>query len=161
MRAYENKGLLMDAIDRKLLALLRLDGRASYTELAEAVGLSGPSTADRVRRLCDSGVIRGFAADIEPTSLGADLGGFIAVTLVEPAARDAFLRAITDLPEVLECHHVTGDDDYLLKVRCAGTSGLEELVSERLKAVAGVARTRTVVILSTVFERSVAVEPSP
>lgn len=150
----------MDAIDTKLLALLRLDGRASYAELAETVGLSGPSTADRVRRLCDAGVIRGFAADLDPAALGADLGAFIAVTLAGPDARDTFLLAIAELGEVLECHHVTGDDDYLLKVRCAGTAGLEALVSERLKAVAGVARTRTVVVLSTVFERTVAVGPS-
>lgn len=143
----------MDAIDLTIVRVLALDGRATFADLADRAGLSGPSVAERVRKLEERGVISGFSAIVTPAAVGLDLTAFIAVSLASPRARDAFLGAIAEIPGIVECHHVAGDDDYLLKARCAGTAGLEQLVSHRLKGIGGVARTHTTVVLSSAFER--------
>lgn len=143
----------MDAIDRTLLSLLATDGRTTFAELAERVSLSSPSTAERVRRLENTESITGYHATVDPAALGLDLTAFLAVTLDTPSARGAFLAAIDGVPEIVECHHVAGDDDYLLKVFAAGTRGLEALVSDTVKAIPGVMRTRTTIVLSTTIER--------
>ena len=143
----------MDAIDLTILTRLAVDGRASYTDLAEQIGLSAPSTADRVRRLEERGVVRGYTARLDPESLGMGLTAFIFVRLEGAADPKAFLAALAGLPEIVECHHVAGDDDYLLKVHVAGTRGLESFISEHLKSLPGIARTRSTVVLSSAIER--------
>ena len=143
----------MDDNDLRILGILSESGRASFSELAERIGLSGPSTADRVRRLEERGVIRGFAALVDPVALGLDLTAFVSVTLANLDAREGFLAALATYPEVVECHHLAGDDDYLVKVYVDGTSGLESFVTDRLKALPGIARTRTTVVLSTALDR--------
>jgi len=143
----------MDATDREILGTLVADGRITFSELASRVRLSGPSTAERVRRLEADGVILGYSAVVEPEAVDADLAAFVTVTLSGPDARDAFLAAVTDEPAVLELHHVAGEGDYLLKIRCANTRELERIVSERIKGVSGVSGTRTTVVLSSAFER--------
>ena len=142
----------MDTLDYAALSRLMWDGRVSWSDLGADLGLAATSAAERVRKLEREGVITGYAALVDPVALGADLTAFVAVTLAGGSARAAFLEAASGLDEVAEIHHVAGDDDYLLKVRCAGTRGLEDLVSEGLKSLPGVARTRTTVVLSTVKE---------
>ena len=146
---------MLDALDIAALRRLSWDGRVSWTDLGADLDLAATSAADRVRRLEREGVILGYAALVDPASVGADLAAFVSVTLDGPHARAVFLEAAAGLDEVAEIHHVAGDDDYLLKVRCAGTRGLEALVSEGLKGMPGVARTRTTVVLSTVKESPV------
>ena len=147
----------MDPKDLEILDSLVFDGRMTFSDLAERIALSGPSTAERVRRLESTGVIRGYSAVLEPEAVDASFAAFVSVTLESPAAREPFFSAIDAEPAVLEAHHVAGDADYLLKIRCAGTRDLETIISERIKGVAGVARTQTVVVLSTLFERPVTV----
>jgi Lrp/AsnC family leucine-responsive transcriptional regulator len=146
----------MDDNDLRILGILSESGRASFSELAEQIGLSGPSTADRVRRLEERGVIRGYAALVDPVALGLDLTAFVSVTLADVTARQGFLTALATYPEVVECHHLAGDDDYLVKVHVDGTRGLESFVSDRLKTLPGIARTRTTVVLSTALDRPLA-----
>lgn len=146
----------MDSIDLQILGSLVDNARVSYADLAEQVGLSAPSTADRVRRLEERGVVRGYSADLDPNALGVDLTAFVSVTLTGAVGRQEFLDGLAGFPEIVECHHVAGDDDYLLKVHVAGTHGLESFVSDRLKSLPGVARTRTTVVLSTAFDRPLA-----
>jgi len=143
----------MDTIDRAIVEALVVDGRMTFSELATRIGLTGPSTAERVRRLESDGVIRGYTTILEPEKVGGELAALVAVTLDSPSARAGFLCSIAAEPSVLEAHHVAGEDDYVLKVRCSGTRELERIVSESLKSIPGVARTRTTVVLSTVFER--------
>ena len=143
----------MDAIDLAIIDALVSDGRITFSDIASRIGLSGPSTAERVRRLEADGVISGYSATLSPQTVGADLAAFVSVTLSGPRARQAFFETVRDEPRVLELHHVAGEGDYLLKVRCANTRELEQLVSERIKGVDGVSQTRTTVVLSTVFER--------
>lgn len=142
----------MDALDTVALSRLMVDGRVSWSDLGADLGLAPTSAADRVRRLEREGVILGYAALVDPPSVGADLTAFVSVSLDSSAERMTFLEAAAGLDEIAEIHHVAGDDDYLLKVRCAGTRGLERLVSDGLKGLPGVARTRTTVVLSTVKE---------
>lgn len=145
----------MDAIDRAALHRLMRDGRLSWAELASALGLSPAATAERVRRLERRGLIRGYAALAAPDALGLDLTAFVAVTLERAGDRAGFLARVADLDVVQECHHVAGDYDYLLKLRCTGTRDLERLISLELKDGLGVATTRTIVVLSTTKESAV------
>ena len=110
------------------------------------------SAADRVRKLEQAGVIRGYAPLLDAESLGYPLVAFVSVTLGSHGHRSAFLRGIEKLDEIVECHHVAGDDDYLLKVRCRGTKDLDRVLARELKERIGVARTRTVIVLSTAKE---------
>ena len=142
-------------MDRKVIAQLQISGRESWTRLAELLGVTGPAAADRVRRLEERGVIRGYAALLDPEAVGARLTAFVAVTLEHPKHRRAFLKRVDALAEVQECHHVAGDDDYLLKVRCSGTAHLDHVLSEELKGVPGVLRTRTTIVLGTTKETTV------
>lgn len=142
---------MLDTLDSKAVRLLMRNGRASWADLAQHLGLSAPAAADRVRRLEERGVIRGFAALLDPDAAGYPLAAFVAVALDRPDRRNAFLKRIAALPEVAECHHVAGDDDYLLKVRCRGTRDLDRLLVESLKSIPGV-RTRTTIVLSTAKE---------
>jgi Lrp/AsnC family transcriptional regulator, leucine-responsive regulatory protein len=139
----------MDALDRKALAHLMRRGRASWAELGQLLGLSAPAAADRVRKLEDQGIIRGYAALPNPEALGYSLVAYVFVTLGSHRNRSAFLRSIDKLPEVTECHHIAGDDDYLLKIRCRGTQDLDRLLARELKDKLAVARTRTTVVLAT------------
>jgi Lrp/AsnC family transcriptional regulator, leucine-responsive regulatory protein len=113
------------------------------------MGMTGPAAAERVRRLEEQGVIRGYAALLDPDAVGARMTAFVAVTMDRPGNRGEFLARVAMLPEVQECHHVAGDDDYLLKVRCTGPADLDRVLSDELKSVPGVGRTRTTVVLKT------------
>jgi len=141
-----------DDLDIKILSLLADQGRMTWSELASRLGLSPPAAADRVKRLEEQGIITGYTARLNAEGLGLDLTAFIAVTLDRPHHRQGFLRAVQGNAAILECHHVTGDDDYLLKVRCRNTRTLESLISEQLKTIEGVLKTRTLIVLSTIKE---------
>jgi Lrp/AsnC family transcriptional regulator, leucine-responsive regulatory protein len=142
----------VDEIDIKVLQQLMVQGRITWSELAGLLQLSAPATADRVRRLEEKGIIQSYAALVNPELIGCGITAFIAVTLDRPEHRQGFIDLVTQLPEIQECHHVTGDDDYLLKVRCASTRSLEALISNQIKGLPGILRTRTTLALSTVKE---------
>jgi Lrp/AsnC family leucine-responsive transcriptional regulator len=142
----------IDDTDRGLLDALNEDGHASFAELGARVGLKAPSAHARVKRLEGQGVIRGYRAVIDPAPLGFGLGAFVAVTQASGYHWEEIEKAFHAMPEVEECHSVTGDDSYLLKVRVGDPAELEALL-RRINTVEGVARTRTVLILSTTFDR--------
>jgi Lrp/AsnC family leucine-responsive transcriptional regulator len=151
----------MNSLDCKVLQSLMAQGRITWSELAGILELSAPATAERVRRLEERKIIKGYTALLDPASVGCELAAFIAVTLERPEHRAAFLQRVQKLAEIQECHHVTGEDDYLLKVRCRNTKDLEQLVSENLKGLPGILRTRTTIVLSTTKETPVLPLPSP
>lgn len=146
--------MTLDALDCKIVVQLMAQGRSTWSELAGLLQLSAPAVADRVRRLQEQGVIQGYAAQIEPGAVGLRLLAYVAVTLERPEHRAGFLAWVQQTPAVQECHHVAGDDDYWLKVRCRDTADLEQLVSDQIKGLAGVLRSRTTIVLSTVKETS-------
>lgn len=142
----------MDALDYKALALLMERGRAPWTEIGQALELSAPAAAERVRKLEDNAVILGYRAIPNPEALGLPLLAFVNVTLSGARERPAFLKAMERHEQVIECHHIAGDDDYLLKVRCKSTGDLERFLTATLKDRLGVARARTTIALTTVKE---------
>lgn len=139
----------MDTNDIKALRLLQHEGRASWTKLGDLMGITGPAAAERIRRLEERGIIRGFTTVIDPESVGLALTAFIALSLEKPAHRKAFLQRVQALPEIQECHHCTGDDDYLLKVRCKSVADLDRVINTELKSLPGVVRTRTTIVMRT------------
>ena len=142
----------MDSIDVTLLRALMRDGRITWAALAKRAGLSPAALAQRVRRLERRGVIAGYEARVDPDAVGAGLLAFVTVRIASPKARARFATRVRALPWIQECHHVTGDADYLLKVGCAGTRDLERLISVELKDRCGVTESRTSVALDTVKE---------
>ncbi len=139
----------MDSIDKQILAALMAEGRISWAELAQRTGLSAAAVAQRVRRLERAGLVTGYAARLDPDALGAGLLAFVFVRFTDPRLRRGFLRKARALPWIQECHHVAGDLDYLLKVRCASTKELEHLVSVELKDRCRAAETRTTIVMGT------------
>jgi len=135
----------MDAIDKRILRALARRGRLTNTELAEEVGLSASPCWTRVRRLEQAGVIRGYAAILDQAALGLPDTVFIEV-MMERHDEDSLRRfeeAVKAIPEVLECHLVTGEYDYVIKAAVGGTAGYERLLRDRLYRLTGVRHTRT------------------
>lgn len=142
----------MDLLDVKIICSLMEDARMTWAELASKVGLSAPAAADRVNRLVKKGLIKKFGIIMDPERTGLYCTAFIAVTLENPVDREQFLEKVMELGEVQECHHVAGDYDYLLKVRCRNTKALDQIVSFELKSLSGVVRTRTTIVMDTLKE---------
>ncbi len=139
----------MDTLDLKAMNVLSSQARISWAELAQQLGLSAPAAADRVRKLEEAGVIRGYTALLDAHALGYALVAFVEVTFGKTKHRRGFRKAIQLMPEILECHHIAGDADYLLKVVTRDASHLDQFVGDRIRAVPGVLRTRTTIVLST------------
>ena len=136
-------------VDRLLLAALARDGRASYTELAEKVGLSVSAVHQRVRRLEQRGLITGYRATLDPRLLGLPLTAFVSITPIGAQTEDP-PALLAHLSAIEECHAVAGQESYILKVRVASPDALELLLRE-IRGCANVS-TRTTVVLSTPFE---------
>jgi len=143
---------MQESLESKVIGRLMRDGRVCWSDLAQLVGLSAPAVADRVRRLEQRGVIKGYAALVDAAAVGYPLTAFVSVVLDRPKDRTAFLRRVQAIPEIAECHHVTGDDDYLLKLRCRSPQHLDDLLSNSIKGSPEVVRTRTTIVLSTAKE---------
>lgn len=143
---------VIDGIDRQLLEELQTDCKRSLKEIGAAVGLSAPSVMERVRKLEHAGIIRGYHALLDSRKVGLDISAFIGVSISNPMLLTAFEKWVDRIPQVLECHHVTGGHTLLLKVKTQNTEDLEQLIS-RLRSMDGVASTETMVVLSTHTER--------
>jgi Lrp/AsnC family leucine-responsive transcriptional regulator len=142
----------LDATDRKILAILQEDCKTALHEIGRRVGLSAPSVIERIKKLEQRGVIKGYHVTLDARALGLDVGAFIGVSMNYPKGISTVEKKVLTLPEVLECHHVTGGHTLLLKVKTRDTEALEELIS-RVRAIPGVERTETMVVLSTRSER--------
>ncbi len=150
----------LDGIDRQLLQLLQANDQASLGELGKVVGLAPSSVKERIKRLTEQGVISGFHARLAPEALGLDLLAYMFVGWGDPAAEGPFLKRVMREPAVLECHHVTGAWNYLVKVRLRNTGQLESFLAEVIKTVPGIQRTETLIALSSAKETTMlAVNP--
>ncbi len=142
----------IDRIDARLLELLQEDGRRAYAELGAAVGISGPAAHERVKKLEARGVITGYSARVSAQAVGRDVVAFVWVTQAPGTVSTDLMGDFAAIPELEECHHLTGEADYLLKIRARDTRDLERV----LRAVQGtrhVFSTETDVVLSTAFDR--------
>jgi Lrp/AsnC family transcriptional regulator, leucine-responsive regulatory protein len=141
---------MMNEIDKKILNIIQADARVANAEIARQVGLAPSAVLERIRKLEERGVIRGYAAELNAAEIGFGLTAFIAVRTRECCSEtDKFLA---EIPEVLEVHDVAGEDSYLLKVRVKDAEALSRLLREKLKNVPNVASTKTTVVLQTIKE---------
>jgi len=140
----------LEDTDRLILQALTVDGRLSYTELADRVGLSISAVHQRVRRLEQRGVIQSFRVELDPEELGLPLTAFVSIKPIDPAAPDDAPARLAHLGAIEACHSVAGDESYILKVRVGSPAALEALL-QQIRAAANVS-TRTTVVLSTPFE---------
>jgi Lrp/AsnC family leucine-responsive transcriptional regulator len=140
----------VEQTDRAILALLAADGRTSFTDLAKATGLSVSAVHQRVRRLQERGVLRGFTALLDADEIGLPLTAFVSIKPIDPSAPDDAPDRLRGLEAIEACHSVAGEESYILKVRVATPADLEVLLQE-IRAAAGVS-TRTTVVLSTPYE---------
>jgi Lrp/AsnC family leucine-responsive transcriptional regulator len=142
---------LLDAIDLKILYILQNDGRRRLADIADEVDLSAPAVMERVKKLEAGGVIRGYQALLDGKKVGKDITAFIGVSVGNQRDIDKFAAQMMRHADVLECHHVTGDESFILKVKAANTGALEKLLGI-IRSVEGVTRTVTKVVLSTAKE---------
>jgi Lrp/AsnC family leucine-responsive transcriptional regulator len=140
----------VEDIDRTIISLLSRDGRMSFTDLSRVTGLSVSATHQRVRRLERRGIIKGYAAIVDPAVAGLPLTAFISIKPFDPAAPDDAPQRLAHLDAIEACHSVAGDENYILKVRVSSPTGLEDLLQE-IRAAASVS-TRTTIVLSTPYE---------
>jgi Lrp/AsnC family leucine-responsive transcriptional regulator len=140
----------VEDLDRRIVELLRADGRMSYTDLGKAMGLSTSAVHQRVRRLEERGVVKGYTALVDFTALDLPLTAFISISPLDPAAPDDIPDRLRDITEIEACHSVAGEENYILKARVRTPGDLETLLA-RIRAAANVA-TRTTVVLSTPWE---------
>lgn len=144
----------LDRLDRKILGALQEDGRISFTDLGNRVGLSTSPCLERVRRLERDGFIRGYRAVLDPQLLGVELLIYVEISLdyTSPDIFEQFKAAAVELPQVQECHLVSGDFDYLIKIRIADMAAYRELLGEILHGLPGVRDTKSYVVMEEVKE---------
>lgn len=141
----------MDSVDRRIIAALRENGRATYAELGRQVGLSASAVHERVGKLESTGVITGYHAVVNPSLVGLGVTALIGIHSTDTADDDDVADALALLPEVESCYRVAGDESFVVKVRVPTVDDLEHTLG-RLRRIDGVARTRTTLVLSTRFE---------
>ena len=140
----------MEEIDQAIVRLLAGDGRMSYTDLGKSTGLSTSAVHQRVRRLEQRGVIKGYTVIVDHDALGLPLTALISIKPIDPASHDDAPGRLEGISAIEACHSVAGDESYVLKVRVANPAALEQLLAE-IRAKANVS-TRTSVVLSTAYE---------
>jgi DNA-binding Lrp family transcriptional regulator len=150
MDGNEDK-IKIDDIDLRILRLLQRDGRISNAKLAREVGLSAPPALERVKKLERTGVIKGYHAIVDARRIGSTFVVFAAVNLdvVELSKASQFEGAVRQMPEVLECHHIAGDIDFLLKINVVDQEHYKRFVIDKLARIKGLSRIQSWVVLST------------
>jgi len=141
-----------DDLDKRILTALATDSRRSYADMAAEVGMSTAAVHERVRKMLERGVIERFSIRVQPTALGLHLTAFVAIRNDGGVHCRDIAERLRELPEVLEVHSVAGEHDTLIKVRCVHARALEDVLYA-IKAIPGVQRTTSTVVLNTEFER--------
>jgi Lrp/AsnC family transcriptional regulator, leucine-responsive regulatory protein len=145
----------VDDIDRKIISFLQVEGRISCEKIGSTIGLSVSAVNERIKKLQRQGIITGWGAQISPQKMGFDILSFVQILLGENSNENTFLTRIDKIPEVLECHHITGEWSYLIKVRCKNIHHFEEVLGEKIKPIPGILRTHTLIALSSPLERTI------
>ena len=138
--------------DARILAVLQRDGRRAYADLGADVGMSGPSAHERVRKLENRGLITGYAAVVDPRALGFDVLAFSWITQAPGTVAHDLTSSFAAIPEIEECHHISGEADYLIKVRARDTRDLERVLRQ-VQSTKDVFQTETDIVFSSGFER--------
>lgn len=142
----------LDPLDLRILEILQTNARETQVEIARDIGLAPSAVLERIRKLEARGIIRGYTALVDPKALDLPILAFVAVRSDETGTDDQVAPALAKIPEVLEVHHVAGDDCYLIKVRARDAEHLGVLLRTRFGRIPGVRSTRTTIVLETVKE---------
>ncbi len=145
---------MIDEIDRQILSILQQNARTSNAEIARQVDMAPSAVLERIRRLEARGVIQGYEARINPEALGLNLLAFVFVRSTDFDGEAKTAELLASIPEVLEAHHIAGEDCFLLKVRAPDAKTLGRLLRERIGSTGSVQSTRTTIVLETVREES-------
>ncbi|MCQ2474997.1 MAG: Lrp/AsnC family transcriptional regulator [Clostridia bacterium] len=138
----------MDSIDVKIIECLKANSRENASVIGSKVNMSVSAVIERIKKLEASGIIKQYSLVLDKEKLGLDLAAFISVSMEHPKYNDDFINFISRNPQIVECHYITGDFDFILKICTTSGKGLEKLVNE-IKSVRGVSLTKTLVVLST------------
>jgi DNA-binding Lrp family transcriptional regulator len=141
----------LDPIDKQILEKLQVNAKITNSQLAQEVGLSAAPTLERVRKLENAGLIKSYHAQVDTEKLGLGVGIFIQISLSSHKKNQikSFVEKINKIPEVIECHHITGAGDFLLKVITKDIASYQELILEKLVDIEEIGNMQSMVILST------------
>ncbi len=145
---------MINELDARILTILQRNARTSNAEIARRVGLAPSAVFERIRKLEEKGILQGYTARVDPHAVGL---GLVAFTFVRSNDRPGGIQTaekLAEIPEILEVHHVAGEDCFLVKVRAANTEALGRLLRERLGKIATITSTRTTIVLETLKETS-------
>lgn len=144
----------LDRIDLNILRILQQEGRISYVDLADKVGLSTTPCMERVKRLEQEHIIEGYQAIVNPAAIGLNLLVFVEISLhyQSPSAFDDFKKAVSALPNVMECHLISGQSDYLLKIRLSEMSEYRQLLGDLLINLPGIKESKSYIVMEAVKE---------
>jgi Lrp/AsnC family leucine-responsive transcriptional regulator len=143
---------IVDQLDLRILEILQANARETQADIARDIGLAPSAVLERMRKLEARGIIRGYSALVDPRTLALPILAFVAVRSDEVGTDDHVAQTLAQSPEVLEVHHVAGDDCYLIKVRARDAEHLGVLLRTRFGRIPGVRSTRTTIVLETVKE---------
>jgi Lrp/AsnC family transcriptional regulator, leucine-responsive regulatory protein len=150
---------MIDDIDRKLLNILQEDARISNAELARRVGMAPSGILERVKKLEERGLIRGYQARLDSKKLGSGLVAFAFVKSDERVGGIESAESLAAIPEVQEVHHIAGEDCYLIKIRVADVEALGKLLREKVGVIPSIRSTRTTIVMETVKESATVLVP--
>lgn len=144
----------LDQIDRHVLEILQENAKITNAQLSKEIGLSPAPTLERVKKLEQSGIIKSYHAQLDPKKIGLGVTTFVQVSLVghKKFVTESFVQKVNEIPEIIECHHITGTGDFLLKVISRDISSYQTLMLEKINEIEEVSSTQTMVILSTFKE---------
>ena len=148
----------IDAIDRKILKFLIKNARMPFLEIARECGISGAAIHQRIKKLDESGVILGSRLMVDPRSLGFDVCAFIGIRLQDPTQNSTTVAQLRQIPEIVECHYVTGEYNLLIKLYCLDNERLMTTIFDRILQIQGVSTTQTYISMNEVVQRQVYVD---
>ena len=148
----------LDAIDRKILKYLIKNGRIPYLEIARECGISGAAIHQRIRKLEDSGVILGSCILVDPKTMGFDVCAHINISLKDPQLLNQTVEHLKEVPEIVECHFITGSGNILVKLYCLDNEHLMRTIFDSILRIQGVSATETNISLQEVFQRQVSMD---
>ena len=143
----------IDKIDRKILQLLLRNARMPYLEIARECGISGAAIHQRVKKLDEQGIILGSRLEVNPRSLGYDVCALVNIRMQNPSMDSTIVEAVKSIPEVVECHFITGQYNLQIKMYCTDNDHLMHTLSESVLKIPGVVATETYISLNEPFSR--------
>jgi Lrp/AsnC family leucine-responsive transcriptional regulator len=146
---FKGKGQMMDKLDYQILTILKENGRVTASEIGKTISLSVSAVLDRIKKMEEAGIIKGYTIRLDSKALGNDVTAIMEISLEHPRFHDSFTELIQDHPNIVDCYYLTGDYDFIIKISCASSDELES-IHRTLKSTPGVSATRTHFVLKEI-----------